>query len=159
MMKRIVENRLRAEPSEGDDSAEDRARQTWARTLEQVPTLFGRLVYLAGLRNENSGVYRHHGLAQGFGASVSERVILLSHEGVFAAWLNLDLRQQHADLEQYLAGIGEERASVLEMWGALAPYKALIPAGAGGAERMLYETDLEIILELLYVGAADSRQP
>jgi hypothetical protein len=32
-------------------------------TLSRIPTLFGRLAYLASLRDSNSGIYRHYGLA------------------------------------------------------------------------------------------------
>ena len=139
----------------GDLGGRDRAAETWLRTIEQIPTQFGRLVYLAGLRNANSGTYKHHGLAQASGGEDAERIIRLSHEQVFAAWLNLGLRQQYEDLQRYLAGVGEDRAAVLDTWGVLAPYRALPPAAAGQAERLLYETDLEIILELLRAGSAD----
>ncbi len=141
----------------GDDGlAARQAQRTWALTLEQIPTRFGRLVYLASLRNANSGAYKHHGLAQAFGAEQAERTIRLSHEAAFAEWLSADLGVQHQDLLSYLAGVGGDSAAVLETWGVLAPYKTLPPAAAGDAERMLYETDLEVILELLRSGAGGS---
>lgn len=133
--------------SAGDGDA--RAQETWSRTLDQIPTRFGRLVYLAGLRNPNSGAYRHHGMEQAFGAERSGKVIRESHEAIFSEWLSLDLRGQHEDLAGYLNEVGEERARVLETWGSLEPYLSLPPAAAGGAQRLLYETDLEVILELL----------
>jgi len=138
---------------------EERAASSWARTVEQLPTRFGRLVYLAGLRNANSGVYKHHGLAQACDAAGAERIIRASHEAAFAEWLNLDLQRQHEDLDRYLSDVGEDRAAVLETWGVLAPYRALPPAAAGDAERLLYETDLEVILELLRAGCAATSEP
>lgn len=153
-----MENTVPAKAVGEGSSTPDRAQQTWERTLDQVPTLFGRLVYLAGLRNQNSGGYRHHGLAQAFGAEESQRTIQLSHEAIFAEWLNLDLRAQHTALDQYFKGLGESRAVVLQTWGVLTPYRALPPAAAGGAERMLYETDLELILELFRAECDESPQ-
>ncbi|MDP1532609.1 MAG: hypothetical protein Q8L92_03395, partial [Rubrivivax sp.] len=39
----------------------------WRRTLRQIPTVYGRLVYLAQRRSPDSGLYEHHGLAKMFG--------------------------------------------------------------------------------------------
>ncbi|MBI1352960.1 MAG: hypothetical protein GC160_01350 [Acidobacteria bacterium] len=136
---------------------EERLEQVWNRTLEQIPTHFGRLAYLASLRDHNSGRYRHHGLAQSFGEEEAAKILRLSHETVFSEWLNFRLQEQHEDLDRYLNSMGQDRRSVLETWGTLAPYRVLAPAAAGGAERLLYETDLEIILELLRAESADSR--
>ena len=44
------------------------AADLWRNTLSQIPTLFGRLVYLSSLRDSNSGAYEHYGLAKVFGA-------------------------------------------------------------------------------------------
>jgi hypothetical protein len=32
----------------------------WRRTLSQIPSQFGRIAWLASLRNPNTGVYEHH---------------------------------------------------------------------------------------------------
>jgi len=121
----------------------------WQRTLEQIPTAFGRLVYLASLRNTNTGCYQHFGLAQLYGADEADRVLRSSHENVFGEWLNFDLEAQKSDLAAYLRGVGDDRSTVLDAWASLSPHKALTPAAAGDAERFLYSSDLEIILEVL----------
>jgi len=41
---------------------------------------------------------------------------------------------------------------VLDAWSTLAPYRRLIPVRATEAERELYISDLELILELLQSG-------
>jgi len=121
----------------------------WQRTLEQIPTVFGKLVYLASLRNANTGCYQHFGLAQLYGADEADRVLRTSHERVFASWLNFDLQNQKSDLDAYLTSVGDDRSTVLDAWESLSPYKTLTPAAAGDAERFLYSSDLEIILEIL----------
>ena len=74
-----------------------------------------------------------------------------SHEQVFAEWLNYPLEQQRQDLEEHLRSVEGERQVVLETWLTLTPYRNLIPAGTAirEAERLLYITDLELILEIL----------
>ena len=42
----------------------------WIRDLSQIETLYGRLVYLAGLRNPDSGRYEHYGCAPGTQSSL-----------------------------------------------------------------------------------------
>ena len=125
------------------------AADLWRNTLSQIPTLFGRLVYLSSLRDTNSGTYEHYGLAQVFGAKEADRTLRQSHSQAFVAWLNLNLEQQKADLEDYLAGLEENISGILANWIRLAPYRNLIPARAREVEKQLYLTDLEVVLELL----------
>ena len=121
----------------------------WRNTLSQIPTQFGRLVYLSSLRDSNSGVYEHYGLAQVFGGKEADRTLRQSHTQAFSVWLNLNLEQQKNDLEDYLSGLEEDVDAILATWIRLAPYRNLIPARAREVERRLYLTDLEVVLELL----------
>lgn len=125
------------------------ASDLWRNTLSQIPTVFGRLVYLASLRNSNNGNYEHHGLGLVFGEDEANRALKDSHAAVFAEWLAFNLEQQKADLDLYLAGLFENKRVVLDTWVRLAPYKNLVPASVRGVERRLYITDLEALLELL----------
>jgi len=130
----------------------------WRHTLSQVPTAFGRLVYLASLRNPNSGRYEHHGLALLFGLDQANRALKHSHKKVFADWLSYNIEEQLADLELYLSDLPEDRKTVLRTWSRLEPYKNLIPATAKDVERRLYLSDLRAMIELLR-GAAGDEDP
>jgi len=66
----------------------------WRHTLAQIPTVFGRLVYLSLLRDPNSGTYRHHRLAMFFGDEETNRTLRTSHVRMFAEWLGFYLEQQ-----------------------------------------------------------------
>ena len=148
-----MDNEFHTQGRSLDESTEtERERAThdfWSRTLSQIPTTFGRVAYLAGLRNENSGHYQHFGLAQRYSDEEADRVLRSSHEQVFAEWLNYPLARQRQDLEEHLRSIEGERKVVLETWLTLTPYRNLIPVGTREAERLLYITDLELILEIL----------
>ncbi|MEK7408217.1 MAG: hypothetical protein AAB225_24365 [Acidobacteriota bacterium] len=125
------------------------AADLWRRTLARIPTLFGRLVYLCSLRDQNTGRYEHFGLAQMFGEAEAERALRASHLEVFAEWLSFNLEQQKADLDLYLAGLESDRRTILDTWIRVAPYRNLVPAEAREVERRLYLADMETILELL----------
>lgn len=121
----------------------------WRNTLSQIPSVFGRLVYLASLRNQNSGRYEHHGLALVFGEEEANRTLKKSHVQAFREWLKFNLEQQKADLDLYLSGLRENRRTVLATWTELAPYRAYMPAAAKSVERRLYLSDLKALIELM----------
>jgi hypothetical protein len=125
------------------------AADLWRNTLSRIPTRFGRLVYLASLKDLNSGTYEHFGLAQVFGAKDADRTLRQSHTQAFAAWLNLNLEEQKADLEEYLAELQQDIPTILATWTRSGSYRKLIPARAREVEKHLYLSDFEIVLELL----------
>ena len=116
------------------------ATETWRSTLSRTPTLFGRLVFLASLRNPKNGRYSHDAL-DGIPTDDADRTLRNSHQQVFQQWISSGLAEQKCDLEEYLGAVGGS-------WPALT-YRDLIPSTAHEVERQLYLTDLETLLELL----------
>jgi hypothetical protein len=125
------------------------ASDLWRNTLSQIPTVFGRLVYLAALRNANTGHYEHHGLTLVFGEDDANRALKKSHSQAFAEWLSFNLEEQKADLDLYLSGLFEDKRTVLDTWLRLTPYRNLLPGSVRGVEKRLYVSDLTAIIELL----------
>ena len=117
--------------------------------MGRIPTSFGRLVYLASLRDQTTDRYMHHGLSQVFGQEESDRTLRQSHEQTFADWLCFDLERQKDDLDRYLSGFHLEKRSVLATWIRLAPYRNLTPTTIQDPERRVYLADIEAALELL----------
>jgi hypothetical protein len=112
----------------------------WRRTLSQVPTVFGRLVFLASLRDAARGRYSHETLARQLGPEDMDRTLCNSHHQVFSEWLNFTLSEQKSDLDDYLRRAGNQ---------AEIAYRDILPPTARDVERQLYLTDLETLLELL----------
>ena len=113
----------------------------WRKTLERIPTYFGRLVFLAASRDELTGRYTHPPLVQIVGDEITNRTLLHSHHEIFSEWLGFSLAEQKADLDAYLSST-QSRLETL-------PYRDVVPASAHQVERQLYLTDLETLLELL----------
>ena len=124
----------------------------WRHTLSQIPTVFGRLVYLSSLRNENTGQYEHHGFSQTYGTDAADRAMRESHETVFAEWLGYDLTQQKADLDEYMLSLGEDHRQLVDVWLRLSPYRGYVPTAVRTADRALFNSDLETLLEALRGG-------
>jgi hypothetical protein len=117
------------------------AAELWRKTLARIPTHFGRLVFLASLRDRLTGHYAHQPLMEIVGREVTDRTLCHSHHQIFAEWLAFSLSEQKADLDDYLTS----SQSPLETL----PYRDLAPSTAHQVERQLYITDLETLLELL----------
>lgn len=136
--------------TEANESLDRRAvADVWRHTLSQIPSVFGRLVYLAALRNPNSGRYDHHGLALVFGPDDANRALKKSHKQTFAEWLSFNLEQQMADLTLYMSDLPEDKKTVLQAWTKLKPYKNVLPSNAKTVDRRLYLSEMETMLELL----------
>jgi hypothetical protein len=132
------------------------AADLWKHTLSRIPTVYGRLTYLATLRDQNSGNYRHHGLSAAFGREESNRALRESHEQTFGGWLNLSLEEQHADLSAYLGTLEEPLRAVLEYWLRSRAYRNQPPASARTADRQLFYRNLEALLVVLKYASADA---
>jgi hypothetical protein len=122
----------------------------WERTLMHIPSSYGKLVYLASLRNPDTGRYEHFGLAQHPNNTDANRALRRSHESIFQQWVSCSLEQKKTDLELYISTIeAVERSELLDAWLRLTPYKNLVPAAIQGPERQKHVSDFEAILGLL----------
>jgi hypothetical protein len=121
------------------------------RDLSQIETSYGRLVYLAGLRNPDTGRYEHYGATSATSGSLdASRALKRIHELIFKEWVTYPLERKKADIELYIASIGQvDRVDLIDAWLRLTPYKNLVPASIQGPERERHTSDFEAILGLL----------
>jgi hypothetical protein len=118
-------------------------------TLSHIPTTYGKLAYLASLRDPHSGTYRHHGLVSMFGREDSLLALETSHAQVFQEWLLFPLAEKHRDLMEFLEGLDQPRESVLRHWARSNPFRSHVPETASAAEKELFSKELEILVEAL----------
>lgn len=133
--------------------------EAWRQALSEVLTVFGRLVYISSLRDQNSGRYKNYRLAEAFGEEETDRVLRGSHVESFSEWLCFSLEQQKADLDLYLSGLEVDKRTALETWEKLAPFRNLVPADTMEVERQLFLADLDALLELLNAQFGIGRPP
>lgn len=119
------------------------------RDLSHITTSYGRLVYLAGLRNSDTGKYEHYG-AIGSSRVDANRTLKRIHEAMFKEWVSYPLERKKNDIEIYIGGIHQvDKAELVDAWLRLTPYKNLVPAAIQGPERQKHISDFEAILGLL----------
>src|SRR5689334_15656747 len=85
------------------------ASDLWRHTLSQIPSTFGRLVFLSTLVDQNTGIYNHYGFAQRVGDEAAHQALKESHLQCFSEWLVFGLDEQKADLDLYLSEIDSDR--------------------------------------------------
>ncbi len=125
------------------------SEEVWARDLAHISTSYGRLVYLAGLRNPDTGRYEHYGSTSAARAHAS-RTLKHIHEQIFNEWVSHPLERKKTDIDLYITGIDQVgRAELIDAWLRLTPYKNLVPASIQGPERQRHISDFEAILGLL----------
>lgn len=122
----------------------------WSRDLSHIGTSYGRLVYLAGLRNPDTGRYEYYGSTGNSSGSDANRGLKRHHETIFRQWVSYPLEKKKADIELYIATIDQvDKAELIDAWLRLTPYKNLVPASIQGPEREKHVSDFEAILGLL----------
>lgn len=132
----------------------------WRHTLSQIPTISGRLVYLATLRSPITGRYEHHGLALLFGEEASDKAIRMSHRRTFQEWLTAGLEEKTQDILGYIETTGEEPNRIVQHWLKTEAWVGFAPNGLLPAERSLYVSDMRNSIRILagkFVGAAPDR--
>ncbi len=122
----------------------------WQGSLAHIVSAYGRLVYLAGLRDADTGRYEHFGLSLDTSNADANRALRRSHEEIFQNWINLRLEDKMSDVQLYISALDRaDTAELIDAWLRLTPYKNLVPASIQGPERHKHVSDFEAILGLL----------
>jgi hypothetical protein len=138
--------------------AKSASEDLFRHTLSRVPTLYGKLAYLASLRDSSTGSYRHHGLSAAFGREDAGNALRESHLTVFSEWLNTTLSDKYDDLTQFVASLDAPSSETVRQWLQNKVYRNCVPPSASAAEKEYFVTDLEaLLIALSYEGAAGTR--
>jgi len=118
-------------------------------TLAAIPTLYGRLAYMASLRDLSSGRYHHDGLAALYPDGAIQEALELCHEQVFERVLETPLARQENDLRACLTGMEAGLGPAVEHWQRMETYRMLLPENPPDYLRDLFCSNLRALLEIL----------
>jgi len=85
------------------------ALDLWKHTLGHIPSLFGKMIYLASLRDAKSGAFRHYGLEEIYGQRRVRQLLESTYIEMVQAWRALSTAQQDADLEHHVGSLQRTR--------------------------------------------------
>lgn len=141
----------------------DRTRQLMedfsTRTLAAIPSEFGRLIYMASLRDLGSGRYSHAGLEALYPPAEVQETLARAHREICESILETPLAAQEKDLTFCLQGFEAEAGEVVSNWRELEFYRALLPFGMPGYIRKLFCSNIETLLSVFEGDRATSQRP
>jgi len=124
-------------------------RDFTSTTLAAIPNLFGRLIYIASLRDLSSGNYEHAGLAALYSTQAIQESLECCHHEIFQKILETPLSIQAEDLRECLQGMSGSFPATVSHWRRLEAYRILPPATAPDYLRELFFSNLRALLEIL----------
>ena len=119
------------------------------RTLSKIPGDLNRLVYLASMRDYNSGRYHHAGLEGAFGFAAVRQALETAHREIFWRLSQTSLEQLVTELELYVRSSGVSPEELLATWRALQPYRVALPLNIDPLAAHLLLSNLTLGLEVL----------
>jgi hypothetical protein len=120
-----------------------------ASTLAAIPNLFGKLAYLASLRDLASGRYQHSGLAALYPPDAVEEALKFCHHEIFQKVLETPLCVQGQHLGECLEGMSGTNARTVAYWRQMESYRIFPPEDAPQYLRELFFSNLRVLLAIL----------
>ena len=117
--------------------------------LDDLPNDLTRMLYLASLRDCNSGRYLHPQLSQKVGVEAGDHAIGVCHQKIFRNLLNTPASGYALQLEEYIRYTRAERSVVLDTWQSLQAYRSTIPVHASALYCELFCLNVELALTIL----------
>jgi hypothetical protein len=132
-------------------------RDFTATTLAAIPNVFGRLIYIASLRDLSSGRYEHSGLAAVYSPDAVQEALKFCHQEIFTRVLEMPLSLQEQDLTGCLDHMPGPIEDTVAHWRQLESYRILPPEDAPDYLRELFFSNLRALLEILELSRPTAR--
>ena len=118
------------------------------RTLAAISSEYGKLIYLASLRDLASGTYRHEGLEAVYSAGSVQEALLQAHREVCSRIMEMPLALQEMDLLGCWKGFEAEADGLVGNWKESEAYRTLMPFGLPEYMRTLFCSNIETLLSV-----------
>jgi phage gp36-like protein len=114
-----------------------------------LPNDLSRLIFLATLRDNNSGHYYHPEVAQRFSAEVADQAMLACHRQIYEQVVGLALEDLTDQLDAYLATVRAPIERSIESWTKLRAYRATIPMDTDPISAEIFFMKVEVAVAIL----------
>jgi hypothetical protein len=119
------------------------------RTLVEMTQPLERLIYLASMRDYNTGLYYHQGLAARFSEEAACEALAGCHREAFEELVDASLEELVHELEAYLQNTRVAPSDFIAAWKGLEPYRVAVPVGIDSLSSELVFSNLKVALAIL----------
>jgi len=119
------------------------------RTLAHLPRPLDRLIYLASMRDYNTGMYYHDGLASRFSQEAACEALAGCHQEAFRQLLASSIEDLVGQLAAYRDSSHLDPAGFVALWRGLEPYRIAVPAETDSLSVDFLLSNLKIALAIL----------
>jgi hypothetical protein len=119
------------------------------RTLPHAPRALDRLIYLASMRDYNTGLYHHEGLAARYSREAACEAVADCHREAFRELLSSRLEDLVEELETYMITSRTDPADFIRAWRSLEPYRVAVPVGTDSLSVEFLFSNLKVALAIL----------
>jgi hypothetical protein len=114
-----------------------------------LPNELSRLIFLATLRDNNSGHYFHPDLARRFSERMADRAMLACHQRIYKQVVALSIEDLTDQLDWYVTTIPAPRERMIQSWTKLKAYRATIPMDADPISAEIFFMKVEVAVAIL----------
>lgn len=133
-----------------EDFGQDAVTRDVMRALcVSLPNDLSRLIFLATLRDNNSGHYHHPEVARQFSAEVADRAMLACHHQIYERVVALPLEDLTDQLDGYMATVRAPKERLVESWTKLRAYRATIPMDTGPISAEIFFMKVGVAVAIL----------
>lgn len=119
------------------------------RTLSEIPRSLDRLIYLASMRDYNTGLYYHDGLASRFTQEVACEALADCHREAFSQLIGCSLRELVGQMEDYINSTHTSPRDFVAAWKKLEPYRVAVPVETDPVLAQFLFSSFKIALAIL----------
>ena len=127
-------------------SVTDEGRGALARVL---PNDISRMIYIATLRDNNTGCYFHPDLACRFMLGAADRAMLVCHQEIYERLVSVELEELTDQINFYFGSIRAPRGRSIANWKKPRAYRATIPIHADPISAEILFMKIDIALAIL----------
>jgi hypothetical protein len=98
------------------------------RTLSNMLAPLERMIYLGSMRDYNTGLYYHAGLASRFSETVACEALANCHREAYQQVLQSSLQDLVQQLDSYVKSTHSAPRDFIAAWKNLQPYRVAVPA-------------------------------